>query len=185
MKKSRFAAGLLRVIALASLVTAFTAGALHASDLKDQQPAGHLSAVGYAREMPPGAPMGAAYLALQNLSTSEYVLERIELPAHPEGRVELHTTLQENGISKMRALGQLALPALASLEMRPGGTHLMVHGVRLQAGAQLPVKLIFADGSSFQLSLPVLGLNDAPPAGMSAEVEQEDHHHHHGHHGHG
>ncbi|AQQ68924.1 hypothetical protein Mag101_15770 [Microbulbifer agarilyticus] len=182
MKKNHTVTGLLRGIVLVSL---FVAGAIHANESTGQQSVEQLNAVGYAREMPPGAPMGAAYLALQNLSASEYVLERIELPSHPEGRVELHTTLQEGGVSKMRALKNLALPAQTSIEMRPGATHLMVHGVRLKAGAKLPVRLVFADGSSYQLSLPVLGLNDALPAGMNAEVEQEGHHHHHGHHGHG
>ncbi|MCA0900458.1 copper chaperone PCu(A)C [Microbulbifer agarilyticus] len=182
MKNNHAVTGLLRGIVLLSL---FAAGAIHASESSGQRTVEQLSAVGYAREMPPGAPMGAAYLALQNLSASEYVLERIELPAHPEGRVELHTTLHEGGVSKMRALEKLALPAQASIEMRPGATHLMVHGVRLKAGAQLPVKLVFADGSSYQFSLPVLEPNDVLPAGMSTEVEQEGHHHHHGHHGHG
>ena len=140
-----------------------------------------LEVAGYAREMPPGAPMGAAYLRLRNLASGERVLEQIQLPAHPAAKVELHTTLQVDGVSKMRALKNLPLPANGTLEMRPGATHLMVHGVRLSAGETLALKLIFADGSSHDLALPVLGLNDKLPEGMRVEKVENHHHHHHEH----
>ena len=171
MRKSQSLSGLMVAVCLA-----FTSMA--GSDVVRAGTAEFLEAAGYAREMPPGAPMGAAYLRLRNLTGNEQMLEKIELPAHPAARVELHTTLQQDGVSRMRALKNLSLPGSGTLEMRPGATHLMVHGVRLKAGDRLAVKLVFADGSSHQLALPVLGLNDELPTGMGGAAKDENHHHH-------
>lgn len=147
-----------------------------------------IEAAGYAREMPPGAPMGAAYVTVRNFSGQSRVLERVELPSHPQGRVELHTTRQAQGVSQMRAVNNLTLPANGTIEMRPGAAHLMVHGVVLKAGDTLPLRLVFADGSSRALLLPVRGLGDKVPATSAAKstiksADQKDghseHHHHH------
>ncbi|WP_231759317.1 copper chaperone PCu(A)C [Microbulbifer elongatus] len=142
-----------------------------------------VAALGYAREMPPGAPLGAAYLQLRNSGAHVRVLQQVELPAYPEARVELHTTQLVDGVSRMRPVKKLSVPAHGVLEMGPGATHLMVHGVRLMAGDRLELQLVFADGDVQQLVLPVLGLSEPPPTGMRAE-KPEGHHHHH-HHGHG
>ena len=134
-----------------------------------------LEANGYALEMPPGAPMGAAYVALRDLSGSARILARVELPTHPEGKVEMHTTQQVDGVSRMRALKKITLPGNGAIEMRPGATHLMVHGVKLKAGESLPLRLVFADGSAREMQLPVYGRE------RQKETTDHDHgHHHHG-----
>ncbi|WP_299597074.1 copper chaperone PCu(A)C [uncultured Microbulbifer sp.] len=138
-----------------------------------------LEADGYALEMPPGVPMGAAYVALRNLSDDARILARVELPSHPEGKVEMHTTRQLDGVSQMRALKKIALPARGSIEMRPGATHLMVHGVALKAGDSLPLRLVFADGSVREMQLPVYSRE------RQKENSNHDAGHHHGHHDHG
>ncbi|WP_051687312.1 copper chaperone PCu(A)C [Microbulbifer sp. HZ11] len=150
----------------------------------DPEAGKRVDALGYAREMPSGAPVGAAYLQLRNPANAARVLKRIEAPAHPAAKIELHTTQQVDGVSRMRPVEKLAVPAQGVLEMGPGATHLMVHGVRLKAGDTLALRLVFADGGIQQLELPVLGLTESPPAGMRAGKPQDAHHHHH-HHGHG
>lgn len=132
-----------------------------------------IEVTGYAREMPPGAPMGAAYLNLRELGGRARVLERVELAAHPQGRVELHTTEEVAGVSRMRALKELTLPAGGTIEMRPGATHLMVRGVALKAGQFLSLRLVFADGSTREVTLPVQRLTERTPV-----AEQQEHHHH-------
>lgn len=128
---------------------------------------------GYAREMPPGAPMGAAYLTLRELAGRARILERVELPAHPQGRVEMHTTEQVAGVSRMRALKKIALPGGGAIEMRPGAAHLMIRGVTLKAGQTLELRLVFADGSAREVNLPVRGLGEQAPL-----ADNEEHHHH-------
>ncbi|MFV8783478.1 copper chaperone PCu(A)C [Microbulbifer sp. SA54] len=130
-----------------------------------------LEVVGFARETPPGAPMGVAYLNIHNGGDRQRRLLGVELPRHPKARAELHSTVEESGVSRMRPLAEVTLPKGASLEMQPGATHLMLHGVRLAAGENLPLRLVFADGGTLEVVIPVRADNAA---------QQQGHHHHHG-----
>ena len=168
---SGFSTGVLAIVLSVSMV-GFVAA-------ESAELAADLEANGYALEMPPGAPMGAAYLALRDLSGSARVLARVELPTHPQGKIEIHTTRQVDGVSRMRALKKLSLPGNGTIEMRPGATHLMVHGVALKAGDSLPLRLVFADGTARELQLPVYGRE------QQKQNPGHDARHHHGHHDHG
>ncbi|WP_444923542.1 copper chaperone PCu(A)C [Microbulbifer sp. DLAB2-AF] len=125
---------------------------------------------GYARETPPGAPMSAAYLSLHNTGKQPLQLTAVELPGGVEGAVNLHTTERERGVNRMRPLEKLSIAAGEKLQMMPGGIHLMIHGVRLQAGDTLPLRLLFDDGSSLEVVVPIMGRDGL----------EKDHHHHHG-----
>ena len=46
--------------------------------------------------------------------------------------VSLHETTQVNGVSRMRAVPELALPAGKSVPLAPGGLHLMLMDVSLE-----------------------------------------------------
>ncbi|GAB2892856.1 copper chaperone PCu(A)C [Microbulbifer echini] len=128
-----------------------------------------LSVTGYARETPPGAPMSAAYLSLHNTGEQLLQLTAVELPGIDGGSVNLHTTGLEDGISRMRPLDKLVIAPGEQLQMTPGGVHLMIHGVRLHAGVSLPLRLLFSDGTSLQVQVPVMGLK---------AVEKDRHRHH-------
>ncbi|WP_158681629.1 copper chaperone PCu(A)C [Microbulbifer pacificus] len=141
---------------------------------------GDIEISGYAREMPPGAPMGAAYLTLRELSGRERVLERVELPEYPKGGVELHTSEEVAGVSRMRALKKMTLPGRGTIEMRPGAAHLMIRGVALTAGQPLFLRLVFADGSTREVTLPVRGLAEGGDAPAAVQEENHHHEHHHG-----
>lgn len=127
-----------------------------------------LEIAGYAREMPPGAVVGAAYLTVINSSSRERRLQKVELPANDQASAALHTSEEVDGVSRMRPLTEITLAQHGRLEMRPGATHLMLHGVRLQAGDRLALRLVFADGETVDLQIPVRNA-------VSAE-----HQHHHG-----
>ncbi|WP_445363110.1 copper chaperone PCu(A)C [Microbulbifer sp. ANSA003] len=129
-----------------------------------------ITAEGYARETPPGPSMSAAFVSLHNTSDSSQVLTGVELPGVEQASADLHTTISENGINRMRPLDQLTIAAGASVDMAPGGVHLMIKGLRLQAGEELPLRLLFADGSSVDILVPIVRMSD----------EGEHHHHHHG-----
>jgi len=143
------------------------------ADTNDAQSgADGVMASGYAREMPPGASVGVAYLTLHNRTQLVQTLKAVELPLNPKASASLHVTVDEDGISRMRSLEEIALPAGGQLEMRPGATHLMLHGVKLKAGELLQLRLIFVDGKNRSLEIPVRGL-------MAAQQEDRGHHHHH------
>lgn len=116
---------------------------------------------GFATETPPGASVGAAYLALDNHTDVPRSLRSIVLPQHPQATASLHTTEHHEGISRMRAVDALDVPAQGQLEMQPGGLHVMLHGVRLHSGETLPIQLIFADGQILEFELPVKSLMSA------------------------
>ncbi|WP_444929529.1 copper chaperone PCu(A)C [Microbulbifer sp. SSSA002] len=128
-----------------------------------------IKAEGYVRETPPGAPMSAAFVSLHNTGEGSRVLTGVALPGIEQASADLHTTVAERGVNRMRPLAQLTIAAGASVEMAPGGVHLMIKGLRLQAGEQLPLRLLFADGSRVDILVPVIRVSD-----------ESEHRHHHG-----
>ena len=77
-------------------------------------------------------------------------------------RVEVHQMSMEGNVMRMRELAQgLELPPGQSIELAPGGLHLMVTGLRqaLAAGSSMPLTLRFVDRdgreSSKELQVPV------------------------------
>ncbi|MFC6634457.1 copper chaperone PCu(A)C [Microbulbifer taiwanensis] len=122
---------------------------------------------GYVRETLPGANMSAAYLSLRNNGETDLQLQSVEVPDLEKAIADLHTTINENGVSRMRPLAQLAIPAGEVVTMTPGGLHLMLRGVQLRVGEALPLRLRFASGITLEVEVPVRGLKAA-----------EAHHHH-------
>lgn len=75
--------------------------------------------------------------------------------------VEIHEMAMDNNVMKMRQIPALDLPAGQTVELKPGGYHIMffdLHG-QMKEGDQVPLKLIFegADGqrSSQDIQAPV------------------------------
>lgn len=72
----------------------------------------------------PGRHMSAGYLVLYN-NTDEPI--RITSVTSPQfGVVEMHETRIEDGISRMRELDELVVPAHGSVTLERGGKHLML-----------------------------------------------------------
>ncbi len=69
--------------------------------------------------------------------------------------VSIHETTQTNGVSRMRAVPELALPAGKSVPLAPGGLHLMLMEARapLQEGAQVPVTFTLQHGREIKTTL--------------------------------
>lgn len=116
---------------------------------------GELQVTGYARETLPGSQMSAAYLTLHNAGAVPRQLRRIQLPGRDRASADLHTTVEEQGVSRMRPLPQLTVPPGGEVRMAPGGVHLMLHGLHIAAGAELALRLHFADGAVVDVKIPV------------------------------
>lgn len=110
---------------------------------------------GYARETLPGAGMSAAYLTLHNAGARGRSLQRVELPQQRGARVQMHSTVSEGGVSRMRPLAALELPPGQEITMAPGGIHLMLSGAELRAGSKVQLRLHFADGEVLEVALPI------------------------------
>jgi len=81
------------------------------------------------------------------------------------GVVEVHEMAMDGSVMRMRALsGGLALPAGKTVELKPGGYHLMMMDLKqpLKAGDQVPVTLVVEGADkkreTIELKVPVKAL---------------------------
>jgi periplasmic copper chaperone A len=119
----------------------------------------------YARaSLTPTAKTGAAYADLMNHGAGDDTLLSITSPA--AARVELHESVDENGVMKMRAVEKLVLAPHATVHLAPGGTHLMMFDLvaPLKAGDALPFTLVFEKAGAIDVTIPVKAMGDVPEA---------------------
>ena len=72
----------------------------------------------------PGNSMRAGYLALTNNTNETITIDRVTSPEFAS--VEMHESLLENGIAKMRALPALSIQAGETVRFEKGAKHLML-----------------------------------------------------------
>ncbi|MBF6136498.1 copper chaperone PCu(A)C [Nocardia otitidiscaviarum] len=101
--------------------------------------------------------MSAAFGVLENSSDQDVTLVAASSPA--SNTVEIHEVVADaQGDKTMREKeGGLTIPAHGSATLKPGGEHLMFIGLKepLRTGAETPITLTFADGSSTTVSAQV------------------------------
>ena len=96
----------------------------------------------------PGSIMRAGYLTLTNNTEATITIDQVTSPEF--GSVEMHETILEDGIAKMRAMPSLSIPAGESAHFERGGKHLML----MQADENIEtVTLQFHSGSALLLSV--------------------------------
>ncbi|XDA97716.1 copper chaperone PCu(A)C [Sulfitobacter sp. LCG007] len=111
----------------------------------------------YVRSSAPGAPVGAAFMVIEN--TSE-VADRLVAATSPAAtRTELHTHQSEaDGVMKMIEVeGGLEIPAEGSHDLRRGGDHVMLMGLTkpLPEGGSVPLTLSFERAGDVTIDVPV------------------------------
>lgn len=109
----------------------------------------------WIRSMPPGMKMTAGFGTLNNVTE-----EKIEISAFssPQFRdVSLHRTEVVDGVSSMSEVESLNLCSGETLEMAPGGYHLMLMGPRVSMapGQTVELELHASDGRVFRFPVPV------------------------------
>lgn len=109
----------------------------------------------YARAMPPGQPNSAAFMTLRNMADKANAVVAASSPAAEV--VELHTHTMDGGMMKMRRIEQIDIPAGGETELKPGGLHIMLIGLKeqLKPGMKIALTLKFADGSESTIEAPV------------------------------
>jgi copper(I)-binding protein len=81
----------------------------------------------WVRALPPTQKMTAGYLRLTN--TGQSTLGVVGASASIANLVEIHTTVEVDGLVRMQQLESLSVAAGESIEFAPGGTHLMLMGM--------------------------------------------------------
>jgi len=109
----------------------------------------------WIKNLPPTVPMRAGYMKLKNTSTRSLSIVAVESDIFMH--VDIHESVEKNGMMSMRPLSALPIPAGTAVELAPGGIHLMMMGPKqtLKPGDQVSITLQFDDDSKQTLQMTV------------------------------
>ena len=109
----------------------------------------------WARATPAAAKSGAAYLTIVNKGASTDKLVAAESPV--AGKVELHKTVNDNGVMKMLPVDAVTVKPGAKVTFRPGGYHVMLIELKqpLKQGDSFPLALTFVKGGKIEVTAKV------------------------------
>lgn len=109
----------------------------------------------WARASAGAARAGAAYLRIANAGPEDDRLVGVSAPVAE--RVELHTHRMSGGVMRMRRVDAVAVPGGTSAELKPGGHHVMLIGLRapLKEGETFPLTLIFEKAGTITVPVAV------------------------------
>jgi copper(I)-binding protein len=133
---------------LAAVLFAASFGSANAGDIAVTE--------SWARETPAGAKVGAAYISLRNTGTAEDTL--VGAQTSVAGKVELHEHTRDGDVMRMREVdGGIKIAGGASVEMKPGGYHVMLMDLKqpLTEGQTVPVTLKFRNAGEVNVTVPV------------------------------
>ncbi len=102
---------------------------------------------------------GAVYFTISNAGKVDDTLLAVTTPAASSAMI--HETTLVDDVMKMRmADGGLVIPAASKVEMKPGGTHVMLMGMKapLKQGETVAVELVFQNAGVVKLEVPVQGV---------------------------
>ena len=110
---------------------------------------------GWVRLPPPGVTMAAGYGEIHNGCRTPVTV--VAAGSKAFGDVSLHETTLVDGVSRMRAVERLPIAAGATVELKPGGLHLMLMQpeVPLSEDKVLPLRLSLEDGRKVDGQLQV------------------------------
>ncbi len=99
----------------------------------------------------------AGYFELVN--ESDQPVDLVGVRTYACGLAMLHKSMSQNGQDSMEMVTRLTVEPQGTLSFAPGGYHIMciMPQSRMVVGAEVPVELIFADGSSLSVDFEVRG----------------------------
>lgn len=115
----------------------------------------------WIRQLPAPTPSGG-FLVVSNSGDQPVTLTGVSSPDY--GMVMLHQTTEENGMSKMSMIHEVAIPAGGHLELRPGSYHIMLEQPKdgLKVGDHVQVDFALGNGEGFAATCEL-----KPPKAMS------------------
>ena len=108
----------------------------------------------YTRATAPGQQVAGGFLKIENKGSADQLVSASSPAA---GEVQLHEMAMDGNVMKMRQVKDIPVPANGSVELKPGGLHLMFMNIKapLAAGETVPVKLKFAKAGEVEVKMPV------------------------------
>ncbi|WP_419907347.1 copper chaperone PCu(A)C [Hoeflea sp.] len=125
----------------------------------------------WTRAMLPGQKVGGGFLVITNKGAADDRLVAVSSPV--TDRVEIHEMAVVDDVMRMRPLPDgIVIPAGETVELKPGGYHLMFMDVEkgFAEGDMVPVVLSFEKAGNVDLKLPAM------PAGSRNMDHSKMHH---------
>jgi periplasmic copper chaperone A len=120
----------------------------------------------WARATAASATNGAVYLMVSNRGTADDRLTGASTTV--ASKAEMHITLNDNGVMKMRPVADVPVKAGGSAQFKPGGMHIMLLGLKhpLKAGESFPLTLTFEKAGAVETMVKVEKAGAAGPGSM-------------------
>jgi uncharacterized protein YcnI len=118
----------------------------------------------WLRATPGGAKVAGGYLRIMNTGKEPDRLLAAVIPQ--AGRGEVHAMTQEGGVAKMAPVeGGLTIPPGGTVELKPGGYHLMFMDLAsgLKEGETVRATLVFEKAGRVEVAFPVGGIGASGP----------------------
>jgi len=118
----------------------------------------------WTRATPPTAESGGGYLVVKNTGTTPDRLIAVKSPA--AAKVEIHEMKMDGNIMRMREVEKgIEVPPGATVELKPGGFHVMFMGLKapFAKDAKVPLTLVFEKAGSIDVELMVQAMGAPPP----------------------
>ena len=109
----------------------------------------------WVREAPPGMPMLAGYMVVENRTGKDLVMTGAASSAF--GSIEMHQTIIKDGMASMVQQESIKIPAHDKIRFEPKGYHLMLMQPKkeLHQGDRVKITLQFSNHKSVVESFPV------------------------------
>ncbi len=117
----------------------------------------------WARATPPGAKTAAVYLTLANNGTADDQLVGAATPV--ASMAGLHTETMDDGVMKMRPVASVDIGPGGKAELKPGGMHIMLMGLKhpLKRGQHFALILKFAHAPPLTVQVEVAKIGASVP----------------------
>lgn len=108
------------------------------------------------KNLPPPVPVRAGYMSIKNLSARSVSIVAIHSDAFAS--VEIHRSVMQDGMMRMEPVDRLTIDPGASLQLAPGGLHLMMmHPAEAtRPGDDIEIILQMDDGAEQRLLMKVI-----------------------------
>jgi len=109
----------------------------------------------WVRSVPPTARMTAGYLSVFNPGPEQLVIVGVESPSF--GSIELHGTVMEDGVARMRHQEAVRVAAGEMVRFEPGGLHLMLMQPvdDIPTSGAIELSLLLENGERLEFIAPV------------------------------
>lgn len=109
----------------------------------------------WARPTVQGQAAGGGFLKITGGAAADKL---VSASADVSKTVELHTMVMEGDVMRMREIGAIDVPAGKTVELKPGGLHLMFIGLPkpLKAGDSFPLTLRFEKAGEVKVEMKVM-----------------------------